>query len=179
MRTYFRPFLAMIILLLNFTACKVSQQSASTGTYHDYAARYGKIAISHMQKYRIPASITLAQGILESAGGNSRLAREANNHFGIKCTSDWRGATIYAEENKKKECYRKYKNVTDSYNDHALFLANRVYYKPLFKLNIHDYKAWAKGLQQCGYATDPQYANKLIRVIESYKLYQFDTKVKR
>jgi len=171
---------AIILIALNLTACSVRKQPTPTyKLYGKYVAKYNKTAVRHMKAYKIPASITLAQGILESAAGQSRLAREGNNHFGIKCKAEWKGDVIYANDDSTHECFRKYKKVKDSYEDHALFLSQRSYYKPLFKLNIHDYKAWAKGLQQCGYATDPNYGNKLIKLIEQYELYLYDAKVKR
>ena len=170
-RTSSNLFWAMMFLLLNMTACGVYREPA---TFDEYAAKYSKTAIRQMKKYKIPASITLAQGILESAGGKSFLARTANNHFGIKCTTDWKGARAYKDAEIPNECFRKYKKVKDSYKDHSLFLYNRSRYDKLFKLNIRDYKGWAKGLQECGYATDPAYATKLIRVVEEYKLYKYD-----
>ena len=159
------------ILLLNLSACKVYKV---TGVTDDYALKYSKIAIREMKKYKIPASITLAQGILESARGTSFLAQTANNHFGIKCTTDWKGARAYKDAEIKNECFRKYKKAEESYKDHSLFLVNRSHYAKLFTLNIRDYKAWARGLKECGYATDPEYATKLIRVIEENRLYLFD-----
>ena len=160
-------FWAMALLLLNLSACTVYRETSSSG---DYAAKYGKIAIRQMKKYKIPASITLAQGILESGHGKSYLAQTANNHFGIKCTADWKGARAYKDAEIRNECFK----VKDSYNDHSLFLVNRSRYAGLFQLNIRDYRGWARGLQQYGYATDPAYATKLIRVIEEYKLYRYD-----
>ena len=172
-------FWAIALLALNLTACTVRKQTISTGDkYRNYVAKYSKTAVSHMKTYKIPASIKLAQGLLESAAGQSRLAREANNHFGIKCKPEWTGAVIYMKDDGPNDCFRKYKKVKDSYKDHSLFLSKRVYYTSLFELDIHDYKAWAKGLQKCGYATDPNYANKLIKLIEQYQLYQYDAKVK-
>lgn len=134
-----------------------------------------------MQEYRVPASITLAQGLLESGAGQSVLARKSNNHFGIKCHSDWRGGRVYHDDDLQGECFRKYRKVEDSFTDHSKFLAERSRYSVLFELNIKDYKGWAKGLQKCGYATDRAYANKLIKVIEDYELYRYDSakKVKK
>lgn len=144
-------------------------------SYQKYISKYSDLAIQHQKKYRIPASITLAQGLLESGAGQSDLARRSNNHFGIKCHSDWRGGRVYHDDDLRGECFRKYKRVEDSYDDHSRFLAERSRYERLFKLNIKDYKGWAKGLQKCGYATDRAYANKLIKVIEDYELYRFDS----
>ena len=126
------------------------------------------------KEYKIPASITLAQGLLESGAGQSDLARRSNNHFGIKCHSDWRGGRVYHDDDLRGECFRKYKRVEDSYEDHSKFL-KRSRYDRLFQLKITDYKGWARGLQKCGYATDRAYANKLIKVIEDYELYRYDT----
>lgn len=144
-------------------------------SYQKYINDYSGLAIRHQQKYKIPASITLAQGILESGAGQSVLARKSNNHFGIKCHSDWKGGRVYHDDDKRGECFRKYKKVEDSYEDHSRFLAERSRYAELFKLKITDYKGWARGLQRCGYATDKAYANKLIKVIEDYQLYKYDT----
>ncbi|MCL3854104.1 MULTISPECIES: glucosaminidase domain-containing protein [Parabacteroides] len=144
-------------------------------SYEKYIKTYSDLAIQHQKKYKIPASITLAQGVLESGAGQSDLARRSNNHFGIKCHSDWRGGRVYHDDDLRGECFRKYKRVEDSYDDHSRFLAERPRYASLFRLNIKDYKGWAKGLQKCGYATDRAYANKLIKVIEDYELYRYDS----
>ena len=130
-----------------------------------------------MQEYGIPASITLAQACLESGNGTGRLAREANNHFGIKCHSDWKGQTIRHTDDAKNECFRKYKNPEDSFKDHADFLRYWGRYAFLFELPPYDYKGWAQGLKKAGYATNPQYAELLIKIIEDYKLYQYDNTV--
>jgi LysM repeat protein len=131
------------------------------------------MAMEQQQKYKIPASITLAQGLLESGAGRSRLAREANNHFGIKTPGGWTGPYILVNDDLPNEKFRKYKSVRDSYEDHSLFLL-KPRYKVLFTYSITDYKAWAKGLKKCGYATSPTYAESLIRIIEMYSLHQFD-----
>lgn len=144
-------------------------------SYEKYIKQYSSLAIQHQKKYRIPSSITLAQGLLESGAGQSNLAQRSNNHFGIKCHSDWRGGRVYHDDDLQGECFRKYRQVEDSYDDHSRFLAERSRYATLFQLNIKDYKGWAKGLQKCGYATDRAYANKLIKVIEDYELYRFDS----
>ncbi len=143
-------------------------------SYEKYIKTYSALAIEQQKKYKIPASITLAQGLLESGAGQSDLARRSNNHFGIKCHSDWRGGRVYHDDDLRGECFRKYKRVEDSYEDHSKFL-KRSRYDRLFQLKITDYKGWAKGLQKCGYATDRAYANKLIKVIEDYELYRYDT----
>lgn len=142
--------------------------------YIDYIEQYKYIAVEQMKKYQIPASITLAQGIFESGAGKSDLARMSNNHFGIKCGTDWRGRSVRHDDDARKECFRAYDNVADSYEDHSKFLKYRTRYAQLFKLNIRDYKGWAHGLKSAGYATNPQYANRLISLIETYQLYKYD-----
>ena len=141
-----------------------------------YIANYSAIAMEEMRKYKIPASITLAQGILESASGKGRLAVEANNHFGIKC-HDWTGDRIYHDDDRLQECFRKYPQAEQSFEDHSAFLTGRSRYANLFKLDANDYEAWAKGLRAAGYATDRKYPEKLISLIERFKLYQFDDAV--
>lgn len=142
---------------------------AAQDAYKTYIAQYREVALAHEKEYKIPAAITLAQGLLESGAGKSELAIQANNHFGIKCTSDWTGATYSHDDDRTGECFRKYEHASDSYADHAKFL-QRKRYQSLFTLDIHDYKAWANGLSQCGYATDPKYPAKLIDLIERYDL---------
>lgn len=144
-----------------------------------YINQYAPVARDEMKRYGIPASITLAQGILESGTGQSRLATKANNHFGIKCHKSWRGKRIYHDDDRKNECFRVYKNVLDSYRDHSLFLANRQRYAFLFQLRQNDYKGWAKGLKKAGYATSPTYATKLIEIIERHALDTFDRHPKK
>ena len=143
-----------------------------------YIEKYSKVAVEEMKKYNIPASITLAQGILESGNGESRLAKEGNNHFGIKCHSNWNGKTIIEDDDEKGECFRKYDNAEDSYRDHSLFLTERGRYSFLFELNKKNYKAWAKGLKKAGYATNPKYPDLLIDLIERYDLSRFDKNYK-
>ena len=142
--------------------------------YQDYFDTYRDVAIDQMLQYRIPASITLAQGVLESGAGRSELALKANNHFGIKCKG-WTGRTAYHDDDERNECFRAYNSVYESYKDHSVFLTSSQRYSRLFQLKITDYKGWAKGLKACGYATSPVYATKLINIIEVYKLYQYDT----
>jgi len=142
-----------------------------------YIERYAAIAVNQMKTHLIPASITLAQGILESRSGNSDLTRVSNNHFGIKCHKGWSGATTYHDDDKKEECFRVYDNPINSYDDHSRLLTERKRYAKLFKLKKGDYKAWAKGLQKAGYATDKKYPKKLIRIIEKYELYKYDEQV--
>lgn len=147
---------------------------AQTDDYVTYINQYKDIAIEQMHKYHIPASITLAQGLLESGAGKSDLARRSNNHFGIKCHSSWEGKRTYHSDDKIGECFRVYKNVRDSYEDHSIFLATGSRYAFLFKYAQTDYKNWARGLKRAGYATSPTYANKLIEIIERYNLDRFD-----
>ncbi|NPA43667.1 MAG: LysM peptidoglycan-binding domain-containing protein [Chlorobi bacterium] len=142
-----------------------------------YIARYKQIAQREMQQYGIPASITMAQGILESASGTSYLARTANNHFGIKCGDDWEGPRVYKDDDHKNECFRKYKDPEESFRDHSEFLATRKRYAFLFRFSPSDYEAWAKGLKKAGYATDPSYPSKLIYLIEKYNLHELDKEV--
>jgi flagellum-specific peptidoglycan hydrolase FlgJ len=141
-----------------------------------YIQKFGPIARKEMQTYGIPASITLAQGILESGMGYGRLATEANNHFGIKCHSGWTGKKIYHDDDRKGECFRVYKNPETSYRDHSLFLKNRSRYAFIFDIRTSHYKGWAKGLKKAGYATDPKYPDKLISLIERFDLTRFDDK---
>lgn len=143
----------------------------------EYIAIYSDIAQDEMRQYGVPASITLAQGILESGSGKGRLSKEANNHFGIKCHSGWTGGRIYHDDDKRQECFRKYKNSKYSFRDHSLFLKERKRYSKLFQLREDDYKGWAKGLRAAGYATDKKYPQKLISLIERYQLYRFDDDV--
>ncbi|UOE40607.1 glucosaminidase domain-containing protein [Chryseobacterium suipulveris] len=139
-----------------------------------YVQKFAAYAVEEMEKYKIPASITLAQGILETGGGQSRLAIQGNNHFGIKCKEDWTGKTMAHTDDAPNECFRVYDDPRDSYEDHSKFLAYRKYYVNLFKLDIKDYKGWAHGLKKAGYATNPRYAYILIDKIEKLKLYEFD-----
>ena len=142
----------------------------------NYIKQYKNLAISEMHRYGIPASITLAQGILESGSGKSRLALDANNHFGIKCHVYWDGPSVYHDDDEKQECFRKYNTVDESFRDHSIFLSERNRYSFLFELKKNDYKGWAKGLQKAGYATSNTYAKKLIRLIDEYNLTQYDNK---
>ena len=144
--------------------------------YESYIKQYRDLAVEEMKKYHIPASITLAQGLLESGAGQSTLARKSNNHFGIKCGSDWRGKTVSHDDDARGECFRAYKHPKESYEDHSKFLAGRSRYASLFKLKITDYKGWARGLKKAGYATNPRYADQLIGIIELYELHKYDEK---
>ncbi|MDD4403638.1 MAG: glucosaminidase domain-containing protein [Parabacteroides sp.] len=170
-------FVRILILLLILTGInpELVKAQRKLSSYEAYISKYSDLAIEHQKKYKIPASITLSQGLLESGAGQSSLARQSNNHFGIKCHSDWRGGRVYHDDDLRGECFRKYDQVEDSYTDHSKFIAFRPRYSVLFDLDLKDYKGWAKGLQQCGYATDRAYANKLIKVIEDYELYRFDS----
>lgn len=143
----------------------------------DYIDNFKEIAKNNMKIHGIPASITLAQGILESGAGKGRLAQTANNHFGIKCHSGWTGETIHHDDDAAQECFRKYNHPSESYRDHSLFLTTRSRYSKLFKLNKGDYKSWARGLKEAGYATDVKYPDKLIGLIERYELYKYDNEV--
>ncbi|NJB81515.1 glucosaminidase domain-containing protein [Wenyingzhuangia aestuarii] len=142
-----------------------------------YIAQYAPLAMDEMRKFKIPASITLAQGILESGSGKSQLSAKSNNHFGIKCHTGWKGEKVYHDDDAKGECFRKYQYPATSYQDHSLFLTTRFRYASLFKLKKDDYKSWAKGLKKAGYATDPKYPNKLVAFIEKYELYKYDKMV--
>ena len=156
------------------------EEEAPTKVYasatEKYIDVYKEIAQNEMRLYDIPASITIAQGILESGSGNGRLSIKANNHFGIKC-HDWTGAKIYHDDDKAQECFRKYKDAKYSFRDHSLFLTQRKRYAGLFKLRKEDYKGWARGLRAAGYATDRKYPQKLISLIERYQLYKYDEEV--
>ena len=143
----------------------------------NYINEFAQISKEEMLQYGIPASITLAQGILESGAGAGELTRKANNHFGIKCHQGWEGDTVYHDDDELGECFRKYKDPKYSYRDHSLFLTQRSRYKDLFTLRKDDYKGWAKGLRKAGYATDPRYPEKLIGIIERYNLQNYDHEV--
>ena len=142
-----------------------------------YIAQFKEIAKNNMRQFGIPSSICLGQGILESGAGTGPLSAIANNHFGIKCHQDWNGPSVKYDDDAAQECFRKYNQASESYNDHALFLKSRRWYEPLFKLEKDDYKGWAKGLKAAGYATDPKYPEKLIAIIERYHLDQYDAEV--
>ncbi len=159
------PFILIVATTLLSLPCTMAQSRIRQ--YEEYIEKYAGLAQEHQRRYGIPASITLAQGLLESGAGTSELSRKANNHFGIKC-HDWEGATIHY----KRDCYRKYRSVEDSYHDHSQFLL-RDRYQKLFELKLTDYKGWARGLKKYGYATDPSYAQKLINLIELYDLNRF------
>ena len=163
----------LLVLFGCLAAAPIHAKQAKQQSYINYINKYAPIAVVKMQEHGIPASITLAQGILESGAGMSELARKSNNHFGIKCHSDWTGEKVYHDDDKKQECFRKYKSVELSYEDHSQFL-KKERYKKLYSLDPTDYKGWAKGLKECGYATASDYAKKLIDIIETYELYNYD-----
>jgi LysM repeat protein len=150
-----------------------AQQMTWNSQYQTYIDQYRDLAIEQMLRYKIPASITLAQGIFESGAGRSRLATQGNNHFGIKCHG-WKGRTVYFDDDASNECFRAYANAKESFEDHSKFLIQNKRYAGLFKLSLTDYKGWARGLKAAGYATNPSYPTKLINLIELYKLYEYD-----
>lgn len=165
-------------LLVAFSFClscfsAFAQQIKWNQTYQSYINKYKDVAIQGMLEYGVPASISLAQGLLESGAGMSNLSQRSNNHFGIKCHG-WTGRTIYHDDDARGECFRAYNTVLESYEDHCLFLKNRPRYSSLFQLSRTDYKGWAYGLKKAGYATNPSYAQYLINIIELYQLYQYD-----
>ena len=164
------------LFLILIICCLTLQAQTRNKQYEAYIKKYRELAVEEMKKYHIPASITLAQGLLESGAGQSALARKSNNHFGIKCGSDWYGKTVSHDDDARGECFRAYKHPKDSYEDHSKFLAGRPRYASLFNLNITDYKGWARGLKKAGYATNPRYADQLIGIIELYELYKYDDK---
>jgi flagellum-specific peptidoglycan hydrolase FlgJ len=168
-----------------YNSSKYKNQSGSTSAkqlstnvvVYDYIANYKEVAMNNMKSYGIPASIILAQGILESGAGRGTLAVTANNHFGIKCHNDWTGESVLKDDDAAQECFRKYNDPAESFKDHATFLTGRNRYASLFGLPKDDYEAWAKGLRLAGYATDPNYPEKLISYIERYELYQYDNQI--
>ena len=163
------------IIMLFFSIALLVQISAQTmhQAYLDYIRTYSDIAVEQQRLHKIPASITLAQGLLESAAGRGELVLLSNNHFGIKCSS-WAGEKVYADDDRQGECFRKYKSARESYEDHSQFLISRPRYAALFGLDPTDYKGWAHGLKAAGYATDPNYGHKLIKLIEDYDLHKYD-----
>ncbi len=166
-----RKFQLCTFLLL--LSAIVNAQQRRNAQYDEYIARFSGVAIEQMNRYGIPASITMAQGLLESGAGRSELATKGNNHFGIKCHS-WTGPTVHHDDDETAECFRAYSNANESYEDHSRFLVNGSRYRRLFQLGRKDYVSWAHGLKQCGYATDPQYSYRLISLIERYDLHKLD-----
>jgi LysM repeat protein len=170
--------LSPLILFVLLYSCRAARIPVSTGKVYGNAESYidsfKDMAISEMKRTGVPASITLAQGLIESDMGRSNLATKANNHFGIKCHNDWKGPFIKQDDDRRNECFRKYGQPEESYKDHSDFLRSENRYKSLFSLDVKDYKGWARGLKKAGYATNPEYANMLIRKIEEYNLYNYD-----
>jgi hypothetical protein len=175
---YRLSILFQIVLLSGLYSCKaykpIVSNSGSGQSAEDYINMYKDIAVSEMKRTGIPASITLAQGMIESDFGRSSLARDANNHFGIKCHNGWTGATIRHHDDRRNECFRKYRKPEDSFYDHSDFLKSGSRYSFLFDIKPTDYRAWARGLKRAGYATNPDYADMLIRKIEENNLWNFD-----
>ena len=169
-----RRNISVIVMFLIGHSYSFGQPAEYKMSRDEYVDKYKDDAVKEMLTIGVPASITLAQGMLESANGNSALAVYANNHFGIKCHEDWDGMTYIQDDDASNECFRKYNNVLESFTDHSLFLKNRDRYQSLFELKIADYKGWARGLKQAGYATDPSYADKLIFIIEQFNLNTLD-----
>ena len=172
---YARLYILIIATLLGISSAKA--QMRWNQVYQTYINQYKDLAIEQMLRYKIPASITLAQGLFESGAGRSDLARQGNNHFGIKCHG-WTGPTQYHDDDARGECFRVYQDARESYEDHSKFLAGQSRYARLFTLKSDDYKGWARGLKACGYATNPRYADKLIQLIELYKLFEYDKEKK-
>ena len=166
MKVFNQIIIVSALFLSTLTHGKISQS--------EYIDTWKDIAVQQMLMHRIPASITMAQGILESGYGNSKLATKANNHFGIKCHSDWKGKKVYHDDDKKGECFRKYPSAIESFEDHSAFLTSKSRYADLFELEITDYKGWAKGLRKAGYATNPKYPSLLIDLIERLDLDKLD-----
>ncbi|MGN0236389.1 MAG: glucosaminidase domain-containing protein [Paludibacteraceae bacterium] len=159
----------IVFFLLCAVFVQVHAQSSQNQQYLQYIAQWRDVAVDNQKHYGIPASIIMAQALLESAAGTSELATRANNHFGIKCTSDWTGKTYHKDDDRKDDCFRVYKNASQSFDDHAVFL-QRSRYQSLFEIAVEDYEGWAYGLKRCGYATDPNYPQKLIKLIQDYRL---------
>jgi hypothetical protein len=166
--------LVSFLFLFSLINSVYAQKATPRISYAQYIENFKSIAIRKMHEYKIPASITLAQGLLESGSGNSDLALYANNHFGIKCHKEWTGMTYIKDDDERNECFRKYASAEESFNDHSQFLTTRPRYSNLFKLDIHDYKGWAHGLKSAGYATNPKYAEMLIKIIEENQLFLYD-----
>ncbi len=160
-------------MLLPFSA----NLNAGNDIYRDYVGRWAGTAVHEMKRSGVPASVTLAQGLLESAAGQSELARQGNNHFGIKCHSAWTGAEFHKDAEIKDECFRAYNDASESFRDHSDFLRYQDRYRFLFDLEPTDYKGWAEGLKKAGYATDPAYPRKLVKLIEEYELFVYDSGV--
>lgn len=167
-------FFIMLLIIIPFCVSAISDPITLVDKNQKYVSCYSDLAVVQMSRHRIPASITLAQGILESGAGQSRLSLSSNNHFGIKCHDGWTGGYVVANDDRSNEKFRKYDTVAESYEDHSLFLTANSRYASLFDLDITDYRGWANGLKNAGYATSPKYAMALISLIERYGLYRFD-----
>ena len=167
-----RKTILIIAFFVPFVA--FAQQMKWNERYQQYIDQYKDIAIEQMLRWKIPASITLAQGIFESGAGSSELTRKGNNHFGIKC-HEWKGRTVYHDDDQRNECFRAYDSPYQSFEDHSRFLSNGKRYQSLFSLKLTDYRGWARGLKAAGYATNPRYADQLIELIQLYQLYKYDT----
>ncbi|MCM1320067.1 MAG: glucosaminidase domain-containing protein [Muribaculaceae bacterium] len=167
-------FIVILLAGMLLFALRAEGQSRASVKYNEYIERYAPMAVEQQQKYGVPASITLAQGLLESAAGCSTLATEGNNHFGIKCHTSWSGPSMLRDDDAPDECFRVYADPSESFEDHSLFLAKGRRYAFLFSLEPTDYHNWARGLSTAGYATDPNYAPRLISIIEQYGLYAYD-----
>ncbi len=172
-------FRIVFLIVLTNMLCFMAYSQTTVVKAERYINKYQDIAISNMKNFGIPASITMAQGLLESGYGESQLASKSNNHFGIKCKSNWKGKKVYHDDDEANECFRKYDSVADSYADHGVFLTSSPRYAHLFNLDITDYKGWAKGLKKAGYATNPKYAELLISMIERYELHNLDSRAGR
>ena len=176
MKTIQTLIFLLTTLVLSANGYLAAGNAPSKSHQEIYIEKYSAVAVAEMYRSGVPASITLAQGLLESGYGRSELALKSNNHFGIKCHNGWQGGKVYHDDDAKGECFRKYENPEESYRDHSDFLRYRDRYKFLFEYKITDYTSWAYGLKKAGYATDPNYPRKLINLIEQYKLYEYDTK---
>lgn len=168
-------YIKKVILLCSFLLMLlIGSSQTKRMTRLEYITKYKDDALIEMKEFKVPASITLSQALIEASDGNSKLAKLANNHFGIKCHKDWKGETFFMDDDTINECFRKYPTVLDSYKDHSNYLTSKKRYAFLFQLPIQDYKAWARGLRSAGYATNPKYAELLIGIIEDNKLYLYD-----
>jgi len=174
MKTFIITLFLFIFSLFNTTEITNNSNYIDKNNTQKYIEKYAHLAVDEMYEYRIPASVTMSQAILESGSGESELAINANNHFGIKCKAEWRGMTYRYTDDDENECFRMYDSVEHSYQDHSLFLANRVRYAFLFTYAHDDYKSWCRGLELAGYASKKGYGNKLIYIIEYYKLDSLD-----
>lgn len=167
-------FIRLSTIAISLAVAAATWGRTADDRYMEYINKYSEMAVDQQAQFGIPASITLAQALLESAAGRSTLATKGNNHFGIKCHKGWEGETMLRDDDAPDECFRVYSSAAESFRDHSLFLS-RERYKPLFRHDVSDYSSWAKGLSKCGYATDPNYATRLITIIERYALYTFDS----